>query len=104
MKKIIILIPVYNDWNSLEKLILEINKNTKDLKKVQIDFIIINDASKINHSKLKIPKEINMFKILNMKQNKGHARCNAFGIRHIIKNEQFEWMVMEKIDRKKLMY
>ena len=94
MKKIIILIPVYNDWNSLEKLIFEINKNTKDLKKVQINFIIINDASKINHSNIKIPKEINTFKILNMKQNKGHARCNAFGIRYIIKNEQFDNIIL----------
>ena len=27
MKKIIILIPVFNDWESLEKLFVEINKN-----------------------------------------------------------------------------
>ena len=29
MKKIIILIPVYNDWESLKKLIEEINENIK---------------------------------------------------------------------------
>ena len=32
MKKIIILIPVFNDWESLKKLIEEINENIKDLK------------------------------------------------------------------------
>ena len=32
MKKIIILIPVYNDWESLKKLFLEINENIKDSK------------------------------------------------------------------------
>ena len=32
MKKIIILIPVFNDWESLEKLIVEINENIKELK------------------------------------------------------------------------
>ena len=31
MKKIIILIPVYNDWESLNKLIKEINENIKFL-------------------------------------------------------------------------
>ena len=30
MKKILILIPVYNDWESLKKLIGEINANLKD--------------------------------------------------------------------------
>jgi hypothetical protein len=30
MKKIIILIPVFNDWESLKKLINEINENIKD--------------------------------------------------------------------------
>ena len=32
MKKIIILIPVFNDWDSLKKLIEEINENIKDFK------------------------------------------------------------------------
>ena len=35
--------------------------------------------------KLSKPKNINSIKILNMKMNKGHARCNAFGIRYILK-------------------
>ena len=37
MKKIIILIPVFNDWESLEKLIVEINENIKELKKIDIE-------------------------------------------------------------------
>ena len=42
MKKIIILIPVFNDWESLEKLIVEINENIKELKKIDIECIVIN--------------------------------------------------------------
>ena len=34
MKKIIILIPVFNDWDSLKKLIEEINENIKDFKDI----------------------------------------------------------------------
>ena len=32
MKKIIILIPVFNDWESLKKLIVEISQHVKFLK------------------------------------------------------------------------
>ncbi len=94
MRKIIILIPVFNDWESLEKLIFEIYNNTKDLKNILIDFLIVNDASSITQDKFKIPKEIKSIKILNMKKNKGHARCNAFGIRYIIQNEHFDNIIL----------
>ena len=49
MKKVIILIPVYNDWESLKKLITEINENLKGVlvlflanKNVENIFIIEN--------------------------------------------------------------
>ena len=29
-----------------------------------------------------------------MKKNKGHARCNAFGIRHIFKNKKFDYLIL----------
>jgi len=94
MKKIIILIPVYNDWESFKKLILEINEIIKDLKEVLIDCFVINDASTINQPDLKKPKNIGSIKILNMKKNKGHARCNAFGIRYLIKKEKFDFLIL----------
>ena len=45
MKKIIILIPVFNDWDSLKKLIEEINENIKDFKDINFECLIVNDAS-----------------------------------------------------------
>ena len=45
MKKIIILIPVYNDWESLKKLIIEISKNIKTLNDFSFECLIVNDAS-----------------------------------------------------------
>ena len=44
MKKYIILIPIYNDRESLTKLIENINSEAKDLNS-EISIIIINDAS-----------------------------------------------------------
>ena len=29
-----------------------------------------------------------------MKENKGHARCNAFGLRYISKNENFDNVIL----------
>ena len=94
MKKIIILVPVFNDWESLDKLIREIDENIKEYKDINFECIIINDASTISQSKLTKPNNIKSLQILNMKKNRGHARCNAFGIRYILKNEKFDYLIL----------
>ena len=83
MKKIIILIPVYNDWESLKKLIKEINENIQNFKDIKFECLIVNDASTIAQPKIIKPINISSIEILNMRENRGHARCNAFGIRYI---------------------
>ena len=94
MKKVIILIPIYNDWQSLEKLIFKINNNINGISNSIFKILIVNDASTISQPKLKKPQNIESIKILNMKQNRGHARCNAFGIRYVLKNENFDNLVL----------
>ena len=94
MKKIIILIPVFNDWDSFKKLINEINENIKEYKDIKFKCIVVNDASSIHQPKLIKPDNFASFEVLNMKENRGHARCNAFGIRHIFKNEKFDNIIL----------
>lgn len=94
MRKIIILIPVYNDWESLKKLINEINEIIAEIDDIFFDCLVVNDASTIKQPEIKKPKNINSLKILNMKKNKGHARCNAFGIRYINKFESFDNLIL----------
>ena len=94
MKKFIILIPVFNDWESLKKLLNEINENLKKVKNVIIDCIVVNDASTISSPNLSKPSNINSLKVMNMKKNKGHARCNAFGIRYVNENENFNNLIL----------
>ena len=94
MKKIIICIPVYNDWESLKKLISQISENIIGQEKFMFDCLIINDASEIKSPIFKKPKNFNKFKILNMKENKGHARCNAFILRYINQNEKFDYVIL----------
>ncbi len=94
MKKVIILIPVYNDWESLNKLLEEINWNIKNISNVKFDCLIVNDASTLERLKIIKPENIGSLKILNMKLNKGHARCNAFGIRYINSYENFDYLLL----------
>ena len=91
--KVVILIPVYNDWQSVSKLIDEIN-NLSVSSEFQISVIIVNDAS--NHDRQEENKNlenINSIKILNMKTNQGHARCIATGLKYINEKEDFDYVI-----------
>ena len=94
MRKIIILIPVYNDWESLKQLINDINENIKIFNDINFECLIINDASTIQLPDLVKPNKFVSMEILNMKENTGHARCNAFGIRYIFQNKKFDYLIL----------
>ena len=94
MKKIIILIPVYNDWASLKKLLDEINFSIQQMKNIIFDCIIVNDASTEPNSDIRVPANINSVQLINMKNNKGHARCNAFGIRYLAKRDDYDHVIL----------
>ena len=94
MKKIIILIPVFNDWESLNKLLSEINENIKSFSDINFECLIVNDASTIQSSELKKPSNFESVELLNMEENRGHARCNAFGIRYIFQNKKFDNLIL----------
>jgi len=91
--KIKILIPVYNDWQSVFKLLDEINLNLANLDH-EISVIIVNDAS--NHDRIEEEKNfenLNSVKILNMKINQGHSRCIATGLKYIFEKEDFDYVI-----------
>ena len=94
MKKIIILIPVFNDWESLNKLLSEINENIKSFSDINFECLIVNDASTIQSPELKKPSNFLSIDLLNMKENRGHARCNAFGIRYAIQSKEFDNLIL----------
>ncbi len=94
MKKIIILIPVFNDWESLNKLLTEIENIIKNFKNIEFNIIVINDASTMPRPKIKKLLNMNSIKIVNMKKNKGHARCIAFGLRYICKHHKFDYLIL----------
>ena len=91
--KIVILIPVFNDFKSVSKLIEEIDINISELK-VEFSVIVVNDAS--TEKKILDTKNLNnikSLKLINMRNNKGHARCIAAGLKHISENEDFDYVI-----------
>ena len=94
MRKIIILIPVFNDWESFKKLIVEVNENISNFKETHFECLVVNDASTIDQPQLTKPSNIKSLEILNMKENRGHARCNAFGIRHVLQKKDFDYLIL----------
>ena len=94
MKKIIILIPVYNDWDSLSKLLIEVNEKIKSFSDFNFECLIVNDASTSKLTKLVKPSNFKSVELLNMIENRGHARCNAFGIRYVFQNKEFDNLIL----------
>jgi glycosyltransferase involved in cell wall biosynthesis len=91
--KIILLIPIYNDRASLKKLIENINFEIQDLNS-EISVVVINDASsqQIIDTYQNL-ENINSFEIINMKENRGHARCIASGLKYIFEKKEFDYVI-----------
>ncbi len=93
MKKYTILIPIYNDRESLTKLIENINGELNSLN-AEVSILVINDASSQQivdtYSNL---ENIRSFEIINMKQNRGHARCIASGLKYIYEKKEFDYVI-----------
>ena len=98
MKKFIILIPLYNDWKSVSRLLGEIDLQINNWD-VEVSVIIVNDASTEEKSGLVSNfKKIKSVKILNMKENKVHQRCIAAGLKYTCKNEDFNRILIMDAD------
>ncbi len=91
--KIKILIPVYNDFQSVSKLLIEINSLIVNINS-EISTILVNDASK-EKAEIDIANidKIKSIKIINIKKNKGHARCIAIGLKYILDKEEFDYII-----------
>ena len=93
MSKINILIPVYNDWQSVFKLLESINLEVSKLEG-EFSVIIFNDTSTENRPEfLADLNSLRSVQIINMKENRGHARCNATGLKYISEKEDFDYII-----------
>jgi len=91
--KIKILIPVYNDWESAFKLLENIDSEIANLEE-EISVVIVDDASTEQRPEMNFNlKKIKSIKVINMKENRGHARCNAAGLKYINEKEDFDYII-----------
>ena len=91
MKKYIILIPVFNDWQSVFKLIENIDLQIRD---ETIDVIIVNDASteSFDNNQKQFSK-INSVKIINLIKNGGHRKAIATGLKYCHENLEYDYII-----------
>jgi len=93
MKKYIVLIPIYNDRESLTKLIETINSTIEGINS-EISVIVINDASSQQIiDEYQNTENINSIEIINMKENRGHTRCIASGLKYIFEKKEFNYVI-----------
>ena len=98
MKKFVILIPVYNDWKSVSKLLKEIDLQIVEWES-EVSVLIIDDFSTEAKSDIDLNFiKIKSVKVLNIKKNQGHARCFATGLKFIIERENFDYVILMDAD------
>ena len=82
MNEFIILTPMFNDWESLKKLIKEIDKGVSSIKGY-FKIIIINDCSTKKKLKISNLKRIKKIKIINLKKNLGSQKSISVGLKYL---------------------
>ena len=93
MSKIKILIPAYNDWRSAFKLLEDVNSEVSKLEG-EFSIIIVNDTSSEDRPELLDDLvSLKSIQVINMRENRGHARCNAAGLKYINEREDFDYII-----------
>ncbi len=90
--KIIIVIPIFNDWSSLEELLKKIDNTTSNQLYDTIEYLIINDGS-FNRTNLK-DSQNGKIKLINLATNLGHQKAIAIGLSWIHKYTNYKKIVI----------
>ena len=94
MKNFKILIPCFNDWKSLFKLLDNIDLQIKEIN-AEFSVLVVNDCSSEEMPTLKKNyKKIKSIDLVNIKKNQGHTRCFATGIKYISQNPNFDYLLL----------
>jgi polyisoprenyl-phosphate glycosyltransferase len=82
--KILLLTPVYNDWQNLKDLLHQINGIFEDKIKTFFDLVVVDDNSseRIDFNKLKFSR-INKIIIIKLEKNLGSQKAIALGLKYI---------------------
>ena len=95
-KRHIILIPVYNDEKSLNKLLIKIDSHLDQVTNFRTEILILDDKStdRINLDNKKF-KNLEKISILTVKENLGSQKIIAVGLNYLTKIKRFFITVMD---------
>ena len=85
---------LYNDWKSVFQLLENIDLQIAKWN-AEVLVLIINDGSTEERTVTELSfKNIKTVRVMNMKQNQGHARCNAAGLKYLTEKEDFDYVIL----------
>lgn len=87
-QSILIMIPVFNDWKAVELLLISLDEHLYH-KNIQVDVLIIDDASSIPIHKDFLSEQLRAIQrvdIVELRRNIGHQRAIAIGLAYIEAN------------------
>lgn len=95
---ILILIPVFNDWEALAILLMQLDKALHDWA-IKADILVVDDASTKKMSSIgsfipSTPQNINQIDILELRRNLGHQRAIAIGLAYIEANVECQAVII----------
>lgn len=82
-----IVIPVFNDWESLGVLLQNFQKVAAQNEFFQLQFIVVNDCSTIDMPDELLKAKENNLKIIHLNTNVGHQRAIAIGLQYVFHEE-----------------
>ncbi len=93
---ILLIIPVFNDWESLELLLMHLDEVFKE-GNVRAEVLVVDDASSISAPdsfKSSNFKAINKVYVLELRRNLGHQRAIAIGLAYVEANIKCQAVVV----------
>jgi glycosyltransferase involved in cell wall biosynthesis len=88
-----ILIPIYNDWESLKPLMERIRSATSAELFQQLRFTIVNDCSSLHMDYSLLPHAAPLT-VIELGRNMGHQKAIAVGLSHIQYHSQADWVIV----------
>lgn len=96
MPRVLLVIPVYNDWSSLTVLLENLDLELKQ-QGIRAEVLAVDDASTLSSQNVLCPKHltsIERINILRLKRNLGHQRAITIGLAYAEANMKAELVVV----------
>ena len=89
MKNYLFLIPVFNDWKSLNLLLKKINEEIREKSSYSHILIIDDNSTEKISVERNLLKKFKSFKVISLKKNLGSQKCIAIGLKYLQKENKF---------------